>query len=625
MDEKADTSTAISNITRSGTTFTATRADGTSFTFTQQDSNTWTANSATAAGYVASGANQVNKVWKTDANGAPAWRDDANTTYTAATAAPGNVASASAQGTSTNYARQDHTHGIVLATGDANGQVKIAGTNVAVKGLGTAAYTASTAYAAASHSHTLNQVTTGNSNTAGTVDPITGAYVGMHASNKTFGLPASAIKVEYSTNGGSTWTDYGATDAQKRNLFDDSRGTWFYLGKKSSAGEQTTSDQLRITIEPTDRYCRVFGLYTWITTGGNTVTVDLERSTIGAKDTFTSVFTGQSQQGWSGANIRYFPSGTFGGGATQTGNNYKYRFTFKNTAVSTNASYRQAGVSDIRLLGDAVWTSPNNMVFKNHAYNYDADLNVTFPAKVTASSFSGNATSATAATRLSAFSSASTSMGWGNQTGTVLGCYATPAGGGMGYRDNNPGSGQVSAVIDGTVYIKEGAVNVGDAIKSITRSGTTFTYTTLWGNTGTFTQQDSTYYYESCYVTTAANTAAKVGTLSNYALQNGHLQVAIYNANTYAGAITLNINGTGAKPIYINGSASSASNYTLPKGMYLVYYNGTNYYFRTDGKITADIVGSASGNLTSSSSLNAAKLTGTVPTSCLPVYDGSVT
>lgn len=63
-----------------------------------------------------------------------------DTTYTAATAAPGKVASASAQGSSTNYARQDHTHGIDLATGDANGQVKIAGTNVSVKGLGALAY-----------------------------------------------------------------------------------------------------------------------------------------------------------------------------------------------------------------------------------------------------------------------------------------------------------------------------------------------------------------------------------------------------------------------------------------------------------------------------------------------------
>lgn len=57
------------------------------------------------------------------------------------------------------------------------------------------------------------------------------------------------------------------------------------------------------------------------------------------------------------------------------------------------------------------------------------------------------------------------------------------------------------------------------------------------------------------------------------------------NANTYAGALTLNINSAGAKPIYINGSASSSSNYTLPAGSYLVYYSGTNYYFRTDGGI----------------------------------------
>ena len=78
---------------------------------------------------------------------------DSNTTYTAATAAPGNVSSSSSVGTSTNYARQDHTHGISLATGDNNGQVKIAGTNVSVKGLGSAAYTDSSAYATSDHTH----------------------------------------------------------------------------------------------------------------------------------------------------------------------------------------------------------------------------------------------------------------------------------------------------------------------------------------------------------------------------------------------------------------------------------------------------------------------------------------
>ena len=99
--------------------------------------------------------------------------------------------------------------------------------------------------------------------------------------------------------------------------------------------------------------------------------------------------------------------------------------------------------------------------------------------------------------------------------------------------------------------------------------------------------QNSTYNYESCYVSTGASTAAKVGTLTNYALQPGYLQVAIYNANTAASALTLNINSTGAKPIYINGAASSSSNHTLPKGMYMVHYDGTKYDFRTDGHIDA--------------------------------------
>lgn len=90
--------------------------------------------------------------------------------------------------------------------------------------------------------------------------------------------------------------------------------------------------------------------------------------------------------------------------------------------------------------------------------------------------------------------------------------------------------------------------------------------------------------YTSAYCTTAAATAAKVASCTDYALlANTYVHVTMKLANTSATALTLNINGKGAKPIYINGKASSTSNYTLPAGTYLVYYDGTNYYFETDG------------------------------------------
>lgn len=70
------------------------------------------------------------------------------------------VGTTSSGGSATTWSKSDHTHGIDLATGDSNGQVKIAGQNVSVKGLGSAAYTNSTAYIAASQKGAANGVAT---------------------------------------------------------------------------------------------------------------------------------------------------------------------------------------------------------------------------------------------------------------------------------------------------------------------------------------------------------------------------------------------------------------------------------------------------------------------------------
>ena len=135
----------------------------------------------------------------------------------------------------------------------------------------------------------------------------------------------------------------------------------------------------------------------------------------------------------------------------------------------------------------------------------------------------------------------------------------------------------------------------------------TSTQFTGYANRTLWYQYDGTYWhwlsggydandntYPSAYCSTAAGTAAKAASCTGYVLlNNSYLHIVITNSNTSAGALTLNVNGKGAKPIYINGAASSSSNYTLPAGSYLVFYNGTNYDFRTDGKLTASITGDA--------------------------------
>ena len=151
------------------------------------------------------------------------------------------------------------------------------------------------------------------------------------------------------------------------------------------------------------------------------------------------------------------------------------------------------------------------------------------------------------------------------------------------------------------------------AAKPIMRYGTTATHTnaagswksgaivaltydgTNWVEVSSL-DDDSTYTITSVWCNTAADTAAKVSSnASYYALrQYSHFELTLRYANTAQSALTLNVANTGAKPIYINGTASSASNYTLPAGKYLVYYDGTNYYFRTDNYITGNITGAAS-------------------------------
>lgn len=246
-------------------------------------------------------------------------------------------------------------------------------------------------YAKSSHDHDVFAINSYGSgrNTQGSVPPIYSGAISGSLENKTIFMPADAIVVEKTTDGGKTWIDAGTDNQTKRGLF---------LGKNSSAvspGKPSLSNKIRITINPIDRYSNALMLYLWVSTSGHNVAVDIEYSTIGAKTTFTTYRTNVPVSGWSGPNCIGLPGYTFGGGSSQTSNVYAYRITFYYTKVNSEWASSSATIGDIRIYGNTNWSDPNNMFNNGHLYSWDADQNAIFPKKVTATSFSGEAGSLT--------------------------------------------------------------------------------------------------------------------------------------------------------------------------------------------------------------------------------------
>ena len=100
------------------------------------------------------------------------------------------------------------------------------------------------------------------------------------------------------------------------------------------------------------------------------------------------------------------------------------------------------------------------------------------------------------------------------------------------------------------------------------------------------------------HCTTSAGTTAKTATCTYFTLKDpSYMVVTIRYSNTSTGALTLNINSTGAKPIFIDGVRASSSNAkTLVAGTYFVRYEGGNYYFNTNNVIPGTVTSAQNAN-----------------------------
>ena len=130
------------------------------------------------------------------------------------------------------------------------------------------------------------------------------------------------------------------------------------------------------------------------------------------------------------------------------------------------------------------------------------------------------------------------------------------------------------------------ASDVSGAIKSTTRSGTTFTYTTLGGSTGTFTQQDNNTTYSAA--TSSALGLVKIG--SNISVSSGTISLTKSNVTSALGYTPPTSAGvTTVKGQLGSAWAANSTSTTLPSG-------GTWFVWNCYGATGGYGVGTSTGN-----------------------------
>ena len=161
-----------------------------------------------------------------------------------------------------------------------------------------------------------------------------------------------------------------------------------------------------------------------------------------------------------------------------------------------------------------------------------------------------------------------------------------------------------TALANGMVYlnhVENGSVKTSHKIKG---SGCTVVETDTSGNI-LINSFDG-----HCF--NGATASALTATVSGFELQsNTQFILRLAVTNEKQSLLTLNVNGLGAKNIYLNGTITSANNYGIPAGTYLVKYYNDAFYIRTDGKYTGDITGYAASATSATNDGNGNTITST--------------
>ena len=229
--------------------------------------------------------------------------------------------------------------------------------------------------------------TTSDSNVYGTSLQNWDGSIGANVTNMFNGIEHNNISLEYSANGGSSWTTYSTNPNYLFNLINDNSDTEnFYLGNNDMSGSsdadkltQIKKNQLRVTIKiPPEVYQEL----SWISVDvNNGVDVKCQVYFGNSSGVYTE-YVSKVIKGWSHrCDICVGPSNVNVGNDT-----YRYvRLVFSH--LSSHTSLRNGIVSRIRALALTKYYNGSgryNISTTGHIYNYDYNMNTYFPNSILA-------------------------------------------------------------------------------------------------------------------------------------------------------------------------------------------------------------------------------------------------
>lgn len=235
----------------------------------------------------------------------------------------------------------------------------------------------------------------GNSNRESDMGPIFSGLCDPLRGNRFAGIPGEDVEIEYS-NDAVNYYDYGATDAQKSSFFTQFGG-YLICGKNTNTTTANNNHRLRVTVTANHVYTRLDKAIIYVSTLSTTncwVKVTLSNDSTFPNNSSTLVLGTYGISGWSGYDAIPL-RGCIVDPNARGGSYFRYwRFEFGGNFAGNSSGYKGLTVMGIEAYGGYGWTLPNTMAKYGRPYTYDWQGNAKFMGGITASYFSGEASSA---------------------------------------------------------------------------------------------------------------------------------------------------------------------------------------------------------------------------------------